>query len=610
MSVLSHLFFLCFELFAAKAILASHLEDRAQAGLLSPIAPGRGRFTVNMDKNSFAAIAACIVFFVGYQVYMSQKYPNMGVPDQADQKDLPAQVQPGEGEAKTSSSQESLAEVAEPTPLESPELPPSKQLKPDELILQNAETRFEFQPATPGIQRIQLKKYFDKSAKGERFVEVLDGPLQLSALTDPKQEVLPQAFRVERLGDTIHYSRQDGPFEIKQSFQLSDTGYGVKALTTYTNVSDKPQPLTAALAAETAIEEPEESTGFGPMNFNRKTFAVGIDGGQSFEDAMSFCKDEDQVLSEFNLTREKVDFVGFDMHYFLGVLQPKMERVSTRLQKKAARGKDCQIQLVVYEAMGQVAPGERIQFDFSSYFGPKDLDLLESQDPVLAHTINFTSIGINLSVIALPLLNSIKFFYSHVGNYGIAIILVTLVLKILFYPLTKSAAMSMRRMQALQPEMTKIREKYKNDPQKQQQSLMKFMSANKANPMKGCLPILPQMPVFLAFYTVLSQAIELRQAPLMGWISDLSLADPYYISPLLLGGLMFMQQRLTPTPGMDPNQQKIMMMMPLVFTVMMLGLPAGLVLYMIVNTVISIGQQQWLNRKLKNKNFEVVRVSV
>ena len=135
---------------------------------------------------------------------------------------------------------------------------------------------------------------------------------------------------------------------------------------------------------------------------------------------------------------------------------------------------------------------------------------------------------------------------------------------------------------------------------------MAFMSKNKVNPAKGCLPILPQIPVFIAFYNVLSQAIELRQAPFIGWITDLSIADPYYISPLLLGVGMFVQQKLTPNPGMDKTQARVMMMMPLIFTVMMLSMPAGMVIYMLTNTIISIGQQQWLNRKLDKITVETV----
>ena len=297
------------------------------------------------------------------------------------------------------------------------------------------------------------------------------------------------------------------------------------------------------------------------------------------------------------------------MHYFLSVFKPGLGKMSSVMEKtRKLSGGMCPMSLVTFQNMGLVQPGNSIVLDFTGYLGPKDTEILSDHDPAFALTVNYKTLGIDLSFLSRPLLGVIKFFHSIIPNYGVAIILLTICLKILFYPLTRSAAVSMKRMQKLQPEMTKIREKYKSDPQKQQQTLMKFMSVNKANPMKGCLPILPQMPVFFSFYGVLSQAIELRHAELFGWITDLSSADPYLISPLLLGGLMFLQQKITPNPGMDPNQQKIMMMMPVIFTFMMLPLPAGLVLYMIVNTVVSIVQQQWLNKKLSNLEFKVVHV--
>jgi YidC/Oxa1 family membrane protein insertase len=170
-------------------------------------------------------------------------------------------------------------------------------------------------------------------------------------------------------------------------------------------------------------------------------------------------------------------------------------------------------------------------------------------------------------------------------------------LKALFFPLNRQAAMSMKAMNKLKPDMDRIREKFKDDKALQQQEIMKFMAAHKINPMKGCMPILPQIPVFFAFYRILSESIELRHAALGGWLLDLSNSDPYYITPVLLGVGQFVQQKLTPTTGMDPAQQRMMQMLPLIFTVMMLGLPSGMVIYMLTNTVVSIGQTQWLNRR-------------
>lgn len=203
-------------------------------------------------------------------------------------------------------------------------------------------------------------------------------------------------------------------------------------------------------------------------------------------------------------------------------------------------------------------------------------------------------------MIAHPLLLAIKGLHKFTGNYGIAIILLTFLLKILFFPLTKQAAHSAAKMKKLNPEMAKIREKYKSDQQKMQMELMKFMGAHKINPMKGCLPILPTIPVFFALFRVLSASIDLRHAPFYGWITDLSAKDPYFVTPVILTGFMFIQQKMTPMTGMDKSQERIMTFMPVIFGVMMITLPSGLVLYMLTNTVVSIAQQQYLNRKFAN----------
>ena len=256
--------------------------------------------------------------------------------------------------------------------------------------------------------------------------------------------------------------------------------------------------------------------------------------------------------------------------------------------------KGCLYNINLAQDYGRVEPGQNVSLRLKSFFGPKDLDTLKQYDEKLIDTVDLGWFGF----LSQPLLKATKILYDLTGNWGIAIILLTVIIKIIFYPLTKSAAVAMHKSKKLQPEMQKLREKFKSDPRRQQQELMAFMSKHQINPMKGCLPMLPQMPVFFALYRVLSTAIELRHAPFMGWIVDLSAADPYYVTPLLWGGTMFIQQKLTPSPGMDKAQQRMMMMLPAVFSVMMITLPSGMVLYMLANTIVSIGQQKWLNDKL------------
>ncbi|WP_321371232.1 membrane protein insertase YidC [uncultured Desulfuromusa sp.] len=190
----------------------------------------------------------------------------------------------------------------------------------------------------------------------------------------------------------------------------------------------------------------------------------------------------------------------------------------------------------------------------------------------------------------------LKFFYNYLGNYGFAIILLTVCIKLIFWPLTQKSYKSMKGMQKLQPEMKKLREKYGSDKQKLNQEMMSFYKENKVNPMGGCLPMIIQIPVFFALYRVLLGSIELRHAPFMLWITDLSAKDPYYVTPLIMGVTMFLQQKMTPT-NMDPTQEKIMLMMPVVFTFMFLNFPAGLVLYWLTNNLLTILQQYLIRRQ-------------
>jgi YidC/Oxa1 family membrane protein insertase len=246
---------------------------------------------------------------------------------------------------------------------------------------------------------------------------------------------------------------------------------------------------------------------------------------------------------------------------------------------------------------------------FTLYLGPRDLYILKSLDKNLEKAVNFGW----FDIIAKPLLVALRFFNKYLSNYGLSIILLTILIKILFWPLTRKSYQSMKEMRKLQPMMAKIREKYKNNKQEMNKQLMGLYKTYKINPMGGCLPMIIQMPVFFAFYRILPNSIELRHAPFILWINDLSaperlfslpfkiplMAPPYGIPilTLLMGASMFLQQKMTPTPG-DPSQAKMMMMLPIVFTFLFINFPSGLVLYWLVNNLLSIAQQYRINRKL------------
>ncbi|TET92579.1 MAG: membrane protein insertase YidC, partial [Desulfobacteraceae bacterium] len=246
---------------------------------------------------------------------------------------------------------------------------------------------------------------------------------------------------------------------------------------------------------------------------------------------------------------------------------------------------------------------------FTLYLGPRDLYILKALNKKLEKAINFGW----FDIIAKPLLVTLRFFNKHLANYGLSIILLTIIIKILFWPLTHKSYQSMKEMRKLQPMMAKIREKYKGNKQEMQKQLMGLYKTYKINPMGGCLPMIVQIPVFFALFRVLPNSIELRHAPFVLWINDLSAPDrlfsfpfqiPFMAPPygipvltLIMGASMFLQQKMTPTPG-DPAQAKMMMLLPIVFTFLFINFPSGLVLYWLVNNVLSIAQQYRINRQV------------
>ncbi|HET7843734.1 MAG TPA: membrane protein insertase YidC [Xanthomonadales bacterium] len=241
-----------------------------------------------------------------------------------------------------------------------------------------------------------------------------------------------------------------------------------------------------------------------------------------------------------------------------------------------------------------VAAGQATTFAAKLYVGPKLQGHLDPIAPGLEKTIDYGLV----TTIANPLFLLLKFLHKLVGNWGWAIVLITILVKLALYPLSEAQYRSMAKMRKLQPRMQALKERYGDDRQKLNQAMMELYQKEKINPMGGCLPILIQMPIFIALYWVLLESVELRQAPWILWIDNLSAKDPYFVLPVLNGLAMFLGQKLSPATGMDPMQQKMMQMMPLVFSVMFAFFPAGLVLYWTVNGTLSLVQQYVITRRI------------
>jgi len=241
-----------------------------------------------------------------------------------------------------------------------------------------------------------------------------------------------------------------------------------------------------------------------------------------------------------------------------------------------------------------IDPGGQEQFESAFYAGPKDQAVLESVAPNLNLTVDYGF----LWWLAVPLFLIMKWIHGVVGNWGVSIILLTVLVKLVLYPLSAASYRSMANMRRAAPQIKRLQERYSDDRQKLSQEMMALYQKEKMNPLGGCLPMLVQMPVFLALYWVLFESVELRQAPFFAWINDLSVMDPYFVLPILMGASMFLQMQLNP-PVPDPVQAKVMQFMPIMFTVMFLFFPSGLVLYWLVNNVLSIAQQWFITRQVE-----------
>jgi len=237
-------------------------------------------------------------------------------------------------------------------------------------------------------------------------------------------------------------------------------------------------------------------------------------------------------------------------------------------------------------------PNLLIESNFKMYYGPK----ADSELAKFGHNL-LESHDMTLEVLAAPLLDLLRMIYGYVGNYGVAIIILTIIVRVVLFPLTFKGMKSMKRMQQLTPRMKKLQEKYKNKKEKLNKEMMELYRKNKVNPLGGCLPMLLQIPVFFALYSALSSAVELRHAPFIFWLSDLSQPDGLGLTPLLMGATMYIQQKMTPqTAMMDPTQAKIMQMLPFIFTIFTFTFPSGLTLYWVTSNILSIAQQQIINQ--------------
>ncbi|MRR54601.1 MAG: membrane protein insertase YidC [Deltaproteobacteria bacterium] len=307
----------------------------------------------------------------------------------------------------------------------------------------------------------------------------------------------------------------------------------------------------------------------------------------------AFSKEEVKEIDKEPLQYSaNIDWTGYADKYFLSAVLSKDNSIASA---KITKGAASYVDTTVTSPSFELQPGQTHKVEYRLFFGPKGLDILKAQGQGLEKALDLGW----FAPLAKPLLYILQYFYNYTHNYGFAIIIITVIIKILFFPLTHKSYKSMKDMQKLQPKMAELKEKHKDDRDALNRSIMEMYRTHKVNPLGGCLPMIVQIPVFFALYKALMFSIELRHAPFMLWITDLSAKDPYYVTPIIMGATMFIQQKMTPT-SMDPIQAKMMLALPIVFTFMFLNFPSGLVIYWLVNNVLTIAQQAYINRTLKD----------
>ena len=543
------------------------------------------------QKRLVLAIVISAVIMGGYSLLFTKK------PEQ--QADTPSPVKQVES-ANQAAKPQAAVKAAPGVPQAPVPKPPVNQSYAQTVVNTDYAT-LVFSEKGGSLQQVVLKKYFNHpEEKGGPFNMLSlpgEGPLSLGinlAQADPnlanrKFAASAKSLNVTKGGENrLIYSCKSGNLAIEKIYTFKPGSYVFNLTVRIKNLSAQPIEFSNEI---TLAEDPKKGS------INQYAFT----GVELYQDG-SLKEVDLGDLEEKKVFSGRITWMTMSIPYFMGAVIP-MDFKSGPKRFMRGTKTDKIMTGTLIDPLVRLDAGKETGSRYEVFFGPRELSVLENVGHELDKAVDFGW----FDILAKPMLWLLNFLYGYVGNYGIAIIIITILTKIIFYPLAQKQYKSMKKMQSLQPQVQKLREKYKGDKQRMNQEMMQLYKTYKVNPAGGCLPMLVQIPVFIAFYKVLGSSIELRHAPFMLWINDLSAPDrlfpdlglPYVggipVMVLLMGATMFIQQKMTPTPG-DPNQAKIMLLMPVIFTFIFINFPSGLVLYWFVQNLLGIAQQYMTNK--------------
>ena len=548
-------------------------------------------------KRAFLAILLSVGILFGYQYFFA---PSSSLRQDVPEKEVSAPTTP-----ETPAGQEKAVQPT--TDLQPASGAPSASVREGKII--PVETSFftaQVSETGGGIKSFKLKKYLETLKPDSDFEELITtrggtelplyftwGASQDSSATVPVFTADKERLDISANGEgTLSMSAMlPSGIRVNRILTFRDKDYRMRLVVEVDNPTS--QPLQGA--PHLRLTNRPFSSQHGSSRYLFTGPSVFVDG------ALQEIKSKDLEKSAKTVSGN-ISWTAYEDTYFMcGVIPLETQQ---NIARYSLAGDD-QVSIDLSGNADIIPPHGRKQYQYTVYFGPKELATLKAVGSNLDRIVDFGW----FDVMAKPTLYLLNFLHKYIHNFGVAIILVTIIIKLLFWPIAQKGMKSMKVMQKLQPKMAKLREKYKDDKERLNQEIMKLYQTYKVNPIGGCLPMVLQIPVFFALYKVLLQTIELRHAPFMLWINDLSAPDRLYIGfhlpyvgglpvlTLLMGASMYLQQKMTPTTG-DPTQAKMMKFLPLIFTFMFINFASGLVLYWFVNNLLSIAQQYMINRQV------------